>query len=296
MKLAQDAVSVAAPVISHSPLFSDADLAEIVRSGGPMRQVAVARRDHLSEIVTSVLAESAVEEAVVIACANDNARFSESGMDRILDRFGASEVVHSVLIHRASLPVSVSERLIHIVSGALREQLVAQHAIRPETALEIAAATQERATLDLADQTGRNRDPEALARHLAAHGRLNASLLLRALVRGHMSFFEHGLAELSGVPHARTWLMVHDAGSLGLRAIYDRAGLPARLFPTFRSAVDAWRALTAEAGDIDSGRFQTLLIERFLTQAPYAPREDLIYLYERLDRRLSASAPLPKAA
>ncbi|HWU48923.1 MAG TPA: DUF2336 domain-containing protein [Asticcacaulis sp.] len=296
MKLAQDAVSVAAPVISHSPLFSDADLTEIVRSGGPARQIAVARRDHLSETVTSALAEGAVEEAVVIACANDNARFSESGMGRVLDRFGASEVVHSVLIHRASLPVSVSERLIHIVSGALREQLVAQHAIRPETALEIATATQERATLDLADQTGRNRDPEALAQHLAANGRLNASLLLRALVRGHMSFFEHGLAALSGVPHARTWLMVHDAGALGLRAVYDRAGLPARLFPTFRIAVDAWRALASEAGDMDSGRFQTLLIERFLTQAPYAPREDLIYLYERLDRRLSAQTPLPKAA
>jgi len=31
-------------------------------------------------------------------------------------------------------------------------------------------------------------------------------------------------------------------------------------------------------------RLQERLIERFLTQMPFAPREDLLYLYERLDR------------
>ncbi|MDI7774938.1 DUF2336 domain-containing protein [Asticcacaulis sp. EMRT-3] len=284
IKLAQDTLSVALPVLSHSPLFSDADLTEIIRSGGPMRQVAVARREVLSETVTSALADGAVEEAVVIACANDNARFSESGISRVMDRFGTSEVVHSVLINRAMLPVSISERLVHVVSAALREHLVSRHAISPETATDITTAAQERATLDLNDQAGNSRDPQVLARHLHANGRLTPSLMLRALVRGHMSFFEHALAELSGVPHARTWLMVHDAGMLGLRAVYDRAGMPARLFQTFRIAVDTWRDLQAEAGHLDPARFQSRLIERFLTQAPYASREDLTYLYERLDR------------
>ena len=31
-------------------------------------------------------------------------------------------------------------------------------------------------------------------------GRLSASLLLRALAHGHMTFFEWGMAELAGVP------------------------------------------------------------------------------------------------
>jgi uncharacterized protein (DUF2336 family) len=78
--------------------------------------------------------------------------------------------------------------------------------------------------------------------------------------------------------------MVHDAGALGLRAIYDRAGLPARMFQTFRIAVDTYHALASENADPDVMRFQARMIERFLTQVPFAPREDLIYLYERLDR------------
>ena len=284
MKLAQDVTTVAVPVLTHSPLFSDADLRELIVSGGPVRQVAIAKRDALSEAVTTTLAESAVEEAVVIACANDNARFSDGSMNRVMDRFGTSEVLHSVLINRAALPVSVSERLVHIVSANLREQLVSKHAIKPETAVEIVQAAQERATLDIADQTAAGMDPQGLARHLVASKRLTPSLLLRALARGHMGFFEHALAEMSGVPHERTWLMVHDAGALGLRAIYDRAGLPGRMFQTFRSAVDTWRTLMSEAGHLDPMRLQEKLIERFLTQVPFAPREDLIYLYERLDR------------
>ena len=119
VKLAQDVTTVAVPVLTHSPLFTDADLREIIATGGPARQVAIARRDNLSEAVTTTLAESAVEEAVVIACANDNARFSDGGMNRVMDRFGTSEVLHSVLINRKALPVSVSERLVHIV-GSVR--------------------------------------------------------------------------------------------------------------------------------------------------------------------------------
>ncbi|MBW8880921.1 MAG: DUF2336 domain-containing protein, partial [Asticcacaulis sp.] len=109
MKLAQDVATVAVPVLTHSPLFTDQDLREIIRTGGPVRQIAIAKRDALSETVTTTLAEAAVEEAVVIACANDNARFSDGSMNRVMDRFGTSEVLHSVLINRKALPVSVSE-------------------------------------------------------------------------------------------------------------------------------------------------------------------------------------------
>lgn len=284
MKLAQDVVTVSVPVLTHSPLFTDEDLADIIRSGGSVRQVAIAKRDTLSEIVTLSLADNGVEEAVVIACANDNARFSEDGMNRVMDRFSASEVLHSVLINRKTLPVSISERLVNIVSSALREQLISQHAISPEKAVEIVTATQERATVDMADQAGASFDPRGLAHHLMVSGRLTPSLILRALARGHIGFFEHALAELSGVPHERTWLMVHDAGTLGLRAIYDRAGLPGRMFQTFRVAVEVYHTLQGEAGHLDPVRLQERMIERFLTQSPYAPREDLIYLFERLDR------------
>ena len=78
--------------------------------------------------------------------------------------------------------------------------------------------------------------------------------------------------------------MIHDAGPLGLKAIYDRAGLPPRLFQAFRAGVDTWRSLQAEGVDTTDDAFRQQMLERFLTQRPNAPREDLAYLMERLDQ------------
>jgi len=80
LKLASDVESVALPLISHSPVFTDEDLCDIVRAMGEVKQIAVARRPVLSERVTSTLADHAGPEAVKAAVSNDNATFTELGL------------------------------------------------------------------------------------------------------------------------------------------------------------------------------------------------------------------------
>src|SRR6478752_2974767 len=53
-RLARDVESISLPIISFSPVFSDADLVEIVRLGGPVRQMAVAKRPKLSSRVAAL--------------------------------------------------------------------------------------------------------------------------------------------------------------------------------------------------------------------------------------------------
>lgn len=69
MALARDVETVSLPILSFSPAFTDDDLAEIVRIGGAVRQVAVAKRPQLSQKVTAAVAEHGVEQAVEAACA-----------------------------------------------------------------------------------------------------------------------------------------------------------------------------------------------------------------------------------
>ena len=284
MRLAADVDSVALPLLHHSPVFSDEDLAEIVRSSPAVKQMAVARRAALGEPVTAALVEHGGEDAVKVACANDNASFSEAALRAACDRFAESEGVTAAIAFRKVLPMSVGERLVHLVSEQVRQHLVDHHALSPETALQIALGARERATVDLVDQAGRATDMRAFCAHLHKQERLTPSLLLRATAHGHMAFFEWAVAELSGVPHHRTWLMVHDAGALGLRAIYERAGLPGRLLPAFRAAVDTFHALQLEGDVRDTGRFQERMLQRFLTQPQMAAREDVDYLIERMDQ------------
>src|SRR5262245_41496719 len=92
-KLAQDVETIALPIILNSPVLTDSDLVEIVRSCPPSKQVAVASRETLSVQVTGAIAEFAVSSAVERALANDNALFDEEGLEMSLDRFaGVSSI------------------------------------------------------------------------------------------------------------------------------------------------------------------------------------------------------------
>jgi len=284
LKLARDVESISLPMLNFSPVFTDDDLAEIVRLGGPVRQLAIAKRPKLSEKVTGAIVEYGAEAAVQTACANDNAAFTETVLQKALDRFEKSEQVLAAVAYRNALPLAVTERLITMVGDQVRDHLINNHAISPETALTIATGATERATVDLVDQAGRAADPKAFAAHLNKVQRLTASLLLRSLAHGHMTFFECAVAELAGVPHHRTWLMIHDAGPLGLRAIYDRAGLPARLFAAFRAGVDTFHSMEFDGGLRDRERFQERMLQRFLTQPQGAARDDVDYLIDKMDR------------
>lgn len=295
-RLAADVDSIALPVISASPVFSDEDLIEIVRAGSAVRQVAVAGRPRVSRDVAGVLADVGCEQAVRMLAANDNADLSEQALGVIVDRFAASPEVVTAVAYRQVLPLHVTERLIALASETVREHLVARHAVAPETAIRLAQYARERATVDLVDQAASSADIGAFMAQLNLRKSLNASLLLRALARGQMTMFEHGLAELANTPHQRAWLMIHDAGPLGLKAIYDRAGLPPRLFQAFRAGVDTWRALSAEGADTSSDLFRQRMLERFLTQRPNVLREDLAYLMERLDQPQSRGSAAAASA
>ena len=306
MRLAADIDSIAAPVLAFSPAFTDEDLAEIVRASSEAKQIAVSERTALSEPVTRAVAEHGCAEAVHKAVSNDNAAFGAEALERVLDRFGDQGATTAAMVYRRVLPLSVTERLVNLVTEEARRHLVNAHQLSPETALRVALGARERATVDLIDQAARTTDLKAFCAHLHRQERLTASLLLRAVAQGCIEFFEWSLAELAGVPHHRAWLLVHDAGPLGLRALYERAKLPPRLMPAFRAGLDAHHSLQAEGGVKDPRRFQQRMLERFLTQpSTAAPKEDVDYLLDRLDRldravrgpvAAPAAAPLPHPA
>ena len=274
LKLARDVEAISLPLLNFSPVFLDSDLVDVVRLGGPVRQLAIARRPMLSRTVTDALAEHGGDRAVAAACANDNADFAEGALQQVMARFETHEKVLAAIAYRNALPLSVSEKLVTLVGDHLRDHLIAHHAIPADTALTLAVGAAERATMDLVDEAGRAADIRGFVSHLAAEGRLTPSLLLRGVAQGHITFFEWGIAELAGVPHHRTWLMIHDAGPLGLRAIYEQgraAGAPIPRLP--RGGRHLSRHGMFDGGARDLERFQQRMLQRrFLTQPAEPPR------------------------
>lgn len=282
-RLSRDIDSIALPVIMNSPVLTDSDLVEIVRASPPSKQVAVASRETLSVAVTGAISEYAVSDAVERALANDNAIFDEAGLGTALERFQEISSVTAAMVRRDVLPVSVTEKLVAIVTGELFDQLVNNHELPPQIAIDLAMGARERATIDIVEQAARQRDLGRFVQQLNLNGRLTPSLLMRSLCLGHLDFVEHAMAELGGVPHQRMWLLMHDSGPLGLKAAFDRAGLPPRLYPSFRAAVEVYHSVDREGVAQDRITFRKRMLERTLTLFQSVPKDDLDYLLDKLD-------------
>jgi uncharacterized protein (DUF2336 family) len=281
--LARDVESIALPVILNSPILTDSDLVEIVRASPPAKQIAVASRETLSTTVTGAIAEYAVSAAVERALANDNALFDEQGLETSLDRFAGVSGVTAAMVHRNELPVSVTEKLVTMVTGELFDHLVNHHELPPQIAIDLAMGARERATLDIVEQAVRQKDLGRFVQQLNLNGRLSPSLLMRGLCLGHIEFVEYAMAELAGMSHQRMWLLMNDSGPLGLKAAFDRAGLPPRLFPSFRAAIEVYHSIEREGGAYDRIIFRKRMLERTLTLFQSVPKDDLDYLMEKLD-------------
>lgn len=283
VRLANDIDSIACPLLEHSPSLTDEDLIEIVQACPGAKQVAIAGRETVSQPLLSSIIRHGVQDAVAKVAANDGADFTEQNYREVLRRFSDTREVTEAFVNRQELPVWVSEKLVSLISDGALQVLSQKHALPPQLAVELAEGARERATVDLIDQAGRAQDMHRFVQQLHLNGRLSPSLILRGVCLGQMHFFEWALAELAGVPHNKAWLLIHDAGPLGLQAVYDRAGLPQRLFPAFRAAIDVYHETEMGAEDGGERRFAQRMGERLLTRCQTMAREDLDYLIDKLD-------------
>lgn len=265
LALANDVDSVSLPVIQFSDVLTDADLIEIVNGQDQARQVAVAGRAAVSEAVSETLVATADETVVVALLKNAGAEISEESFQDVLGTLGGRDSVQSAVVERTTLPLTVTERLITMVSETLKEELAQRHELPPDLATDLILRSRERTVLSFAGKSER-RELEKLVDQLHANGRLTTSIVLRALCMGDINFFETAMARLAGVPIINARALIHDSGKRGLKALYDRSGMPAAQFVVVRTAIDLVAETEYDGGEDDLKRYARRMIERILTQ------------------------------
>ena len=286
LTLARDVDSVSVPVLAYSEVLTAEDLVQIVSAQSSLAKMeAIAGRREVDEPVSAALVEHGTERVVAKLVANPGAAISEPSLHRVVDRFGDSAIVQDPLVHRAVLPVTVTERLVSHVADHLRTYLLSKHQISPEVAIDLVLQSRERATVGIAMGVG-DAGLDSLVRQLRVHGRLTASIVLRAICMGNVRFFEHALAALSGVPVSNARTLVHEASGSGLRALWTKGSLPERMLPAIRAAVDVIDQTELDFGGNSSERYARRILERVLTQYESFGMEfegdDLEYLLARV--------------
>jgi uncharacterized protein (DUF2336 family) len=239
MMLAHDVDSVACPFLEVTDVFSDADWQSLILTISRSGQIAVAKRESLSEALALSLAElgdSVVAETLV---ENPNAPMGTAICDVLLDRFASEIWVIDKLADRDDLLGEIVVKLTTQVSAAAREKLAATYKLDDFTA-PVAAEAETGAILNSVKSLSA-KDLLAAAETLHSDKRLTPSLLLAATRDGQPAFFEVGLSVVSGrsLTHVRS--VLERADEKTVRGLFEKTGVPDYLMEDFWAEVEILR-------------------------------------------------------
>lgn len=283
VKLAADIDSIAVPVLNFSPVLTDADLVEVLKSRAAAKIIAVARRPSVSGSVVENIVRYGDGKAVAELAANDGAEISADVANSVLEAYRDDDLIAQAFISRRDLPVSIIEKLITQVSEEAAIVLTRRHGLPVDLAVELASRARERATIDIVDQSTKSRDVALLVGRLYEEGRLTDSLIMRAAGCGAMSFTEHALARKAGISHAKAALMLHDPGPFSVAALCSHAGISEAITRVMRAACVIYRDLELSGVLYDREYFRELMIMRLLTLPLKLSEVDQLYFLEKLD-------------
>lgn len=135
-----DAIEVAAPVLSQSERLSDADLVANAQAKGQGHMLAISRRPQLSEMVTDVLIERGDQQVVLSTVGNRGARISTSGFAKLVQLSNTDEMLAIRVGGRQEIPLYLFRQLLMKASERVRTKLVAA---QPALSLQISEVVSE---------------------------------------------------------------------------------------------------------------------------------------------------------
>ncbi len=284
--LALDIKEVALPMIESSSVLSDEDLMEIISTKGETEQQAIAGRDKVSSAIADALVDTDNENVVAALVSNESADISGDTFDKVVDKFGKSDIVGDPLSKRQDLPLKVSERLVTMVSEKIKEHLLSRDDVSEAMASDLLVEAREKATVSLLGSGNIGYDVQGLVKQIHDNDRLTPSLVIRALCMGDVLFFETALAVKAGIPQMNVYQLIHDTGTMGIAKLFERADIPQRFVKVAKAALNVSEEMVRTGGD-DQTRFQNLMIERVLTALEdemETENESVDYLISKLSR------------
>ena len=253
-RMAHDDIEVARPLLEHSPVLSDQDLAEIVRTHTMQYALAVAGREHLSEYLSDVVFEAGDAEVITRLAGNAGARISLETLTRMTDDYRNDRNVQERLVRRPALPYELVDRMVAEIGERLEWELVRKRRMTADEARHLMAATRDRATLNIVAREHGERSVERELRERLTVGELGTEELLIYLRDGEINRFEAGIALLADADPRRARQLLYGVDRRGLAALAVRAGFGTPHYVALRMTLDlAERGVKRAARDAPYG-------------------------------------------
>lgn len=120
VQLANDEISVAAPVLARSKVLLEADLVALARVKSQDHLHAIAGREDVSSAVSDALVARGDEKVLVRLVSNAGAALSEQAMETLADKAQNVEALHRPMVSRADLPPHLLNEMFFAVSAELK--------------------------------------------------------------------------------------------------------------------------------------------------------------------------------
>ncbi|MBR1144172.1 DUF2336 domain-containing protein [Bradyrhizobium sp. AUGA SZCCT0431] len=173
-----DAIEVAAPVLTHSGRLDETTLVENARTRGQGHLLAISARSVLTEAVTDILVDRGDHEVVVSTAGNRGAKFSTSGMSALVKKAQHSGDLALCVWSRPDIPRQDLLKLFAQASETVRRRL---EAANPRQAALIRSAVADASEgVQATARAGSHEHAQALTNVHALHalGQLDEARLL----------------------------------------------------------------------------------------------------------------------
>ncbi len=283
-KLINDVDSIAVPILANSPVLSDEDLVEVLRSKAAAKVKAVAQRHRLSAAISGAIIMLGDGHAVAHLAANDHAIIPQDAAQHMAEIYGDDDLIREAALSRQDMPLGVVRKLIGITAQKARYKLETLPELTQADAKDIAQRTHERALIAYTDRDWPEKTLSLYVETLHKDGLLNESLILRAAGQGDMRFMQMSFAKLCQISLSKSGMMMFDNGPLGLKVLCQRAGLSDAVYHFLRAALAIYRDFQLSGRDISPAKMQTLMLERILTLPMDLPADLELAFSEKLDK------------
>jgi uncharacterized protein (DUF2336 family) len=123
VKLAEDTIEVAKPVLEASPVLESEDLETIAQSGSMEHLEVIASRDSLEENVTSVLVDRGNNETLTKVAGNKEAHLASETFQRLVEKARDCPEIQVGLIGRDDMPEEAARSLASFLTEELKERI-----------------------------------------------------------------------------------------------------------------------------------------------------------------------------
>ena len=110
-KLIRDVDSIASPVLTHSPVLTDEDILDILKSKAASKIMAISKRERIKGNLVKAIIRFGDSRAVASLAANDGAEIGVELGNQLLEIYHDNDLVKESFIARRDLPLPVVEKI-----------------------------------------------------------------------------------------------------------------------------------------------------------------------------------------